>query len=112
MTMVIAASVGAGKTTQLIKLAAEAEARGEVCYIVVHNHQEAWRVRQHASKLGLSIGFPLTYEEFVTNAWARSVHHIYIDNVLDLLQYIAGPTRVEAVTLTTRSEVLFDGRLV
>jgi hypothetical protein len=86
-----------GKTTRLIKECAEAEARGEVSYIVCHSGQEARRIAQIAKEKGLQIGFPLTYDEFLKGQYS-SISQLYIDNVDMLIRYISR-IRVEAVTI-------------
>ena len=79
-----------GRTTKLIEMAAESEARGEVCYIVCHSHTEAYRISQIARRRGLNIGFPLTYDEFLQRKYhAHNIHHLYIDNAEMLIQYMS-----------------------
>lgn len=91
-----------GRTTKLIKLCAEAEANGEVSYIVCLSHTEAYRIAQQAKSMGLSMGFPITYDEFIRSAGHRSfIKNFYMDNVEFLLQMLAGPTKVAGITLET-----------
>jgi hypothetical protein len=94
-----------GKTMELIKLAAEAEARGEISYIVCHNHAEAYRIAQEAKRLDLLIGFPITYDEFLNHDYAgNNIKHLFIDNVEMLLQKLAR-SPVSAVTILRSEEV-------
>lgn len=41
-----------GRTQQLINMCAEAEKRGEMSYIVCHNHSEAYRISKQAEEMG------------------------------------------------------------
>lgn len=78
-----------GRTTELIKAAAESESDGEVCYIVCHSQDEAYRISQLAQEMGLSIGFPLTYDEFLYRSYVgQNVDKIYIDNLQFMLRHI------------------------
>ena len=87
---IIAGGRQTGRTTQLIEMAAEAEARGEVCYIVCHSQNEAYRIANLARLKELSIGFPLTYSEFIHRRYhSPHIHHIYIDNVEMLIQHLS-----------------------
>lgn len=92
-----------GRTQKLIRLAAEAEARGEVSYIVCHSHQEATRIFRLADELGLKIGFPLSYEEFLTRKYSgMNIANLYIDNVEYLLQLLSH-VQIAAVTILKES---------
>ncbi len=98
---VIAGGRGTGRTQALITLAAEAEARGEVGYIVVHSRQEATAVFHFAKQQGLTIGFPITYDEFLSSAYAgRNVKRFWIDNAEMLLQSMT-PVLIAAITVET-----------
>lgn len=89
-----------GKTTELVRMAGESEANGEVCYIVVHNHAEACRIASMAKRMELSIGFPLTYNEFLGHRYAGgNIHHFYIDNA-DLLLRSLTHVPIAAITLS------------
>ena len=86
-----------GRTTELIKAAAEAEAKGEVCYIVCHSHDEAYRISKVAIDLNLPIGFPLTYEEFLHRSYVgKNIDKFYIDNLAGMLGYIS-TVKIETV---------------
>lgn len=86
------------RTTQLIELCAAAEARKEVSYIVCHNHEQAYAIAQKAKELGLFIGFPLTYDEFLHGSYGRNIANIFIDNVDFLLRRLT-PCHIAAVTI-------------
>ena len=89
-----------GRTTELIKLAAKAEQQGEVSYIVCHNHASAYSISKRAQEMGLNIGFPLTYDEFLNHRYAgSSIKNLYIDNIELLIQYMT-PVHVAAITVT------------
>jgi len=90
-----------GKTTRLIEMCAEAEAKGECSYIVVHSHNEAYRVSQLAKELGKIIGFPITFDEFLRGAYdKRRVKHLYIDEAQFLFGMLSPYVPIEAVTMT------------
>jgi hypothetical protein len=98
-TKLIVGGRQSGRTTELIKMAAEAEANGAVSYIVCHSHNEAYRISQEARRMGLRIGFPITYDEFLIGSHSRFIKKFYIDNVEMLLQRLAGHVEVDAITL-------------
>lgn len=98
---VIASGRQTGRTTRLIEMAAEAETRGEVCYIVCHSQTEASRIADIARHKGLSIGFPITYDEFLSRRYSsQNIHHIYIDNVELLIRRLS-MVPIEAVVITS-----------
>lgn len=85
-----------GRTEELIRLCAEAEADGEVSYIVCLNHVEAYRIAQEAKKLELFISFPITSREFLNGEYfGRNIKNFFIDNADHILQSItAVPIKV------------------
>lgn len=86
-----------GRTTELIKLCAAAEARHEASYIVCH---DPGRVAAEANRLELFIAFPLTYDEFLEKRYYGTyIKNFFIDNVDLLLQYIAGSVNVAAIAV-------------
>lgn len=88
-----------GRTDELIKLCAEDEARGEVCYIVCMDQQEASRIFQRSQELELNIGFPVTFDEFLDHQYAaRNIHHFYIDNA-DYLLRVLSKVDIRAITM-------------
>lgn len=96
---IIASGRQTAKTTKLIEMAAEAEARGEVCYIVCHSLREASRIAQIAKEKELSISFPISYDEFLHGRYStRNIHHLYIDNAEQLLQRLS-LVPIEAMTI-------------
>jgi hypothetical protein len=99
---IIMAGRKTGKTSLLINLAAEAEAKGEVCYIVCRSHEQAYRIAQRAKEQGLNIGFPITFDEFIGNRYARNnIEKFFIDNADHLLQAL---TNVEIAAITVERE--------
>jgi hypothetical protein len=79
-----------GRTTELIKAAAEDEAHGLVSYIVCHSQEEAYRISQLAQQMKLSIGFPLTYDEFIHRSYyGTNIDKLYIDNLRMFLDHIS-----------------------
>lgn len=90
---VIAMNRGTGKTTKLIKLCSKSGG-----YIVCRR-SSVNLIMEHTKKLGLSIPYPLSYEEFISrNYCARGVKKVYIDDLDDFLNYISS-VPVEAVTV-------------
>lgn len=88
-----------GRTTKLIQMAAEAGAKGEVCYIVCMSNNEAYRIKQRANEMGLFIGFPITYDEFRQGQIAsQNVKFLLIDNAECLLQRLIG-IPIKAITI-------------
>ena len=84
-----------GKTDELIKLAAARKA-----YLVVFSCREAQRCQERAKSLGLSLYFPLTYEEFVKgDFYGKGLNGLLIDDVEDLLRYMARGVGVIAYSL-------------
>jgi F0F1-type ATP synthase alpha subunit len=97
MTKLIIGDRQSGRTTDLIKAAAEDEARGVVCYIVCHSQEEAYRIAQEARKMRLNIGFPLTYDEFIHRSYSgTNIDKFYIDNLRMFLAHIC-PISIETV---------------
>jgi len=96
-----------GRTNKLIELCHEAENRREVSYIVVRNHNEAYRVSKKAEELGMSIAFPITYEEFWHGQYAgHNISNFFIDNAELLLQYMCkGKSKIAAITITRESDI-------
>jgi hypothetical protein len=97
MTKLIVGDRQSGRTTDLIKAAADDEAHGLVCYIVCHSQEEAYRISQLAQQMELNIGFPLTYDEFLPRQYAGSnIDKFYIDNLRMFLAYMC-PIPIEMV---------------
>jgi hypothetical protein len=90
VTRLIIGDRQSGRTTDLIKAAANDEAHGIVCYIVCHSQEEAYRISQEAQKMELSIGFPLTYDEFIHRSYSgTNIDKFYIDNLRMFLTHIS-----------------------
>jgi len=88
-----------GRTEELIRLCAEAEARGECSYIVCLNHVEAYRIAQEAKKLDLFISFPITSREFLNAEYSsRNIKNFFIDNADQLLQSMTA-VPIQVVTM-------------
>jgi len=96
-----------GRTNKLIELCYEAENRREVSYIVVRNHNEAYRISKKAIELGMPIAFPITYEEFWHGQYAgHNISNFFIDNAELLLQYMCkGKSKIAAITITRESDI-------
>src|SRR4051812_26434358 len=103
--IVIASGRKTNRTTRLIYLCHEAEARGEVSYMVVMNAKRAFEVAQKAKELDLQIGFPLTFNEFLDRRWyAPHIKNFFIDDVDRLLKGLAQPIAIPAVTILKEEE--------
>jgi len=89
-----------GRTSRLIALAAEAEAKGECSYIVCVSTQEAYRISQQAKRQGMNIGFPITYDELLSGEFhGGHIKNFYIDNADWLLKYLTRGVKLAAITL-------------
>jgi hypothetical protein len=89
-----------GKTTDLIKLAAE-----EFLYIVCIDRTEVRRVADEAREMGLDIPFPLTWHEFASGLYhGHGIQGFVIDN-LDLCIQQVTPAPIRAVSLTVPEPV-------
>ncbi|MEL6661320.1 MAG: hypothetical protein AAFR36_33045 [Bacteroidota bacterium] len=83
---VIIGGRGAGKTIELIKMAA-----GYKGYIVCSTRNEAHRVAEVAKSMELVINFPLTYEEVKRGEYhASGIGNMLIDNIDNYLEYTLG----------------------
>lgn len=84
-----------GKTDELIKLASARKA-----YLVVFSYAEAQRCQERARSLGLSLYFPLTYEEFIKgDFYGKGARGFLVDDVEDLLRYTARGVEVLAYSI-------------
>lgn len=103
--IIIASGRKTSRTTRLIEMCAEAEAAGEVSYIVARHHQHAWNIAQKAKELGLTIGFPLTFEEFlIGKQHSRFIKNFFIDDA-DLLLQSMTHSNVKAITVLKEPEL-------
>ncbi len=92
---VIARPRQGGKTTDLIKLAAE-----EFLYVVCPDRQQVRYVQRVAQDMGLDIPFPMTWGEFLRCDYrSKGVKGFVIDN-LDLCIQQMTSVPVRAVSLT------------
>lgn len=90
---------GTGRTEELIRVCAEAEAKGEVSYIVCSSQEEAHRIFQRSQELKLTIGFPVTSYEFFNHKYhAPHIKNFFIDNADYLLQSLT-PVHISVVTM-------------
>lgn len=84
-----------GKTTQLIKIAAENGG-----YIVCRSKHECGRINDMAHAMGVRIAFPLTYQEFIEKRYhGKGISRFYIDDADVLLQSLT-EVPIEVVTFT------------
>ena len=67
---------GQGKTKKIIE-----EAANDFAYIVCIDKKEARRVAQKASKMGLDIPFPLTFDEVIHSRLGGGVKKLIVDNI-------------------------------
>lgn len=94
---IIARPRQAGKTTDLIKLAAE-----HFAYIVCVSHEHAYQLATQARAAGLDIPFPLTFDEFIEGRFfGKGVRGFVIDDVDMLLSRMAHGVPVLAMSATT-----------
>lgn len=85
-----------GKTTEAIRRAAE-----DFAYIVCADRQRVRQVQRRAEELGLDIPFPLTFAEFTGHHfYGKGIGGFVIDDVQELIQYLAGEVPVRLVTGT------------
>ena len=85
---------GYGKTYQLIKMSAETRN-----YIVCNSKKECSRIHAMSLEMGLSIPFPISYEEFLGKEYyGKRIRGFLIDNVDDLLESIS-TVRINAITM-------------
>jgi hypothetical protein len=85
-----------GKTTELVKLAAE-----KWLYIVSIDRRSVENTAKIARELGLDIPFPITFEEFMQGRFHPSgIRGFLIDDVDMLLEYQARGVPIHAVTIT------------
>ena len=92
---VIARPRQGGKTTDLVKLAAE-----EFLYVVCPDQAQVFYVARMARDMGLDIPVPLTWEDFTEGTYnGRGVRGFVIDN-LDMCIQQMTTVPVRAVSLT------------
>jgi hypothetical protein len=96
---VIARGRAMGKTTELIKLAAE-----KFAYIICINKQEVDRVWHQAEQMGLDIPFPLTIDQLGSRDRSQQVNGYLVDNAELILQQIVGHRPLLAISISTNKE--------
>ena len=88
---------GGGRSTELIKRSAETGT-----YIVVSTHSRALVLADMAREMGLSIPFPITWNEVYKmqrNSDFSRLKSVYVDDIDDLLNTIFSGVRVELATM-------------
>lgn len=96
---VFATERGFGKTTELIKLAAEHGG-----YIVCRDRRMAGEIADMARKRELHIAFPITYDEFLNKRYyGQNISRFYIDDADALLQSMSS-VRIDAITVTVNED--------
>ena len=90
-----------GKTTQLIRRAAE-----QFAYIVCPDREQVQFIQQQARQMGLKIPQPITWDDFIQRRWhGRGIRAFMLDNLDACIQSMARGVPVTAVTLTDDSPV-------
>jgi len=90
-----------GKTTQLIRRAAE-----QFAYIVCPDRTQAGRIARKARAMSLDIPQPITFDDFIQRRWhGRGIRAFMLDNLDACIQSMARGVPVTAVTLTDDSPV-------
>lgn len=101
---IIIGKKGYGKTTLLVKRAA-----AENIYIMTTDRERARYIAQLARKMGLSISYPVTVNEFFrSNKFARSSIRrdgLLIDDADDVLQSIFEGISIKDITITDNDEI-------
>lgn len=91
-----------GKTTELIKLAAE-----EWLYIICPSKMQACNVAKQAIDLGVDIPYPLTWLDYVNgNYYGKGINGFAIDNLDMCIQHMSS-VPVKAITLSL-TKIIFD----
>ncbi len=94
-TEVVFGGRGCGKTTHLVKHAAESGA-----YIVCASQEVASHLQKYAKNMGLDIRFPITMDEFTSGDFhPAGCKGFLIDNTLELLQGMAKGVPVLAISM-------------
>lgn len=86
-----------GKTTELIKLAAE-----RFCYIVCRSRAEADRISRIAKELNFDIPYPITYVDFIrADYYHKGIRGFVIDDIDALLLEMCPYVPIVGVALNT-----------
>lgn len=103
----IAGPRGSGKTTELIRLCAEENARGVRTSILVVNIDRASQVAIQAENMGIDIPFPLILSELRGKLSGSPIRQILVDDADDLVRYFvrdATGRHVGAMTFTVDAD--------
>jgi hypothetical protein len=96
---VIARDRQLGKTTDLIRLAAQ-----DWLYVVCPDRRQVQHVVRTARAMSLDIPFPLTWHEFTSGAHSgKGINGFVIDNLDHCVQGMT-PVPIRAVSLTVQAE--------
>ena len=88
-----------GKTTELIKKAAETKG-----YIVCINLNECSRVFAVSKEMGLDINFPISFDEFLSKKYhGQGIKNFLIDNADMLLQELSS-VPISCISMTYSSD--------
>lgn len=88
---------GAGKTTELIRRAADCNG-----YIACANQNECKRVFHHSKLLGIDINFPITFDDLLKKGYhALGVRKVHIDDA-DLLIRRLTDLEVESISICSK----------
>lgn len=98
---IIYAAPGAGKTTELIKLAHETGA-----YLVVANLARVRTIYQQALDLNLTIKYPITVSEFLRGEfYPLGMKGFIIDDAENIFTALSKSVPILAISLTNREEI-------
>lgn len=91
----------AGKTTELIKAAADYNG-----YIVCADRERIKNIMKIANDINVGINFPLTFDEFINKQYcAAGIKKVLIDDVDQLLQMITNvPIKVVTISQDERED--------
>lgn len=96
---VIADDRRTGKTTELIRWAAEPETPGRPRYIAVFSQGRARQVADMARELGLKIRFPVTFDEVLMGLHRGRRLELGVDDAEQLIAQVLSPQDVSVVTI-------------
>jgi len=100
---IIAMPRGQGKTTELIRMAAQDKG---VAYLVVANMARADRVASMAQRMGEKVRFPITYTQVQTHQLGANISALYIDDLDDFARFFVGNSRSIVAATITHTPVL------
>ena len=97
---IISGKRSSGKSIRLIK-----EAASNFSYIVCANRKRVRYISEWAKAFGYDMPFPITYDEFLLAKFTGTrIKSFVIDDVDDLLRYIARGVPVKAFTYSVDEE--------